>query len=90
MVYDHIKNVAPTIRKNILLIKSLKKQYHSGIISNEFLDTIIDRLYDNSIFMLDSEMKDDSFDKFQKIIDMTTDWHDTTETDLLIDFIGIF
>jgi hypothetical protein len=90
MVYEHIKNVAPTIRKNILLIKSLKKQYHSGIISSEFLDTIIDRLYDNSIFMLDSEMKDDSFDKFQKIIDMTTDWHDTTETDLLIDFIGIF
>ena len=90
MVYDHIKNVAPTIRKNILLIKSLKKQYHSGIISNEFLDTIIDRLYDNSIFMLDSEMKEESFDKFQKIIDMTTDWHDTTETDLLIDFIGIF
>jgi hypothetical protein len=40
--------------------------------------------------MLDPEMKDDSFDKFQKIIDMTTDWHDTTETDLLIDFIGIF
>jgi hypothetical protein len=90
MVYEHIKNVAPTIRKNILMIKSLKKQYNSGIISNEFLDTIIDRLYDNSIFMLDSEMKDDSFDKFQKIIDMTTDWHDTTETDLLIDFIGIF
>jgi hypothetical protein len=90
MVYEHIKNVAPTIRKNILLIKSLKKQYHSGIISSEFLDTIIDRLYDNSIFMLDPEMKDDSFDKFQKIIDMTTDWHDTTETDLLLDFIGIF
>jgi hypothetical protein len=90
MVYEHIKNVAPTIRKNILLIKSLKKQYHLGIISNDFLDTIIDRLYDNSIFMLDPEMKDDSFDKFQKIIDMTTDWHDTTETDLLIDFIGIF
>jgi hypothetical protein len=90
MVYEHIKNVAPTIRKNILLIKSLKKQYHSGIISSEFLDTIIDRLYDNSIFMLDPEMKDDSFDKFQKIIDMTTDWHDTTENDLLIDFIGIF
>jgi hypothetical protein len=40
--------------------------------------------------MLDPEMKDDSFDKFQKIIDMTTDWHDTTENDLLIDFIGIF
>jgi hypothetical protein len=90
MIYEHIKTVAPTIRKNILLIKSLKKQYHSGIISIEFLDTIIDRLYDNSIFMLDPEMKDDSFDKFQKIIDMTTDWHDTTETDLLIDFIGIF
>ena len=90
MVYEHIKNVAPTIRKNILLIKSLKKQYHSGIISSEFLDTIIDRLYDNSIFMLDSEMKEESFDKFQKIIDMTTDWHDTTENDLLIDFIGIF
>jgi hypothetical protein len=90
MVYEHIKNVAPTIRKNILLIKSLKKQYHSGIINSEFLDTIIDRLYDNSIFMLDSEMKEESFDKFQKIIDMTTDWHDTTENDLLIDFIGIF
>jgi hypothetical protein len=90
MVYDHIKNVAPTIRKNILLIKSLKKQYHSGVISSEFLDTIIDRLYDNSIFMLDSEMKEESFDKFQKIIEMTTDWHDTTENDLLIDFIGIF
>lgn len=57
------------INSNLLLIKDLEKQYKAGILSNKFIDEIIDNITTNTMYIIDSNMPDELIVAFDKILD---------------------
>jgi hypothetical protein len=49
---------AVQVTKNIELIRELNNQYKNGILSNEFIDKVIDRLFDMTLVLIDADNDD--------------------------------
>jgi hypothetical protein len=66
------------VYKNYLLIKEYQKLYYSGILSNEFLDKLIDRLIDNSIYLINPEPSDALINYFNLIVETDSNYYEDT------------
>jgi hypothetical protein len=76
------------VYKNYLLIKDYQKLYYSGILSNEFLDKLIDRLIDNSITLINSEPSDALVNYFNLIVETDSNYYEDTLFDDLKEYYG--
>jgi hypothetical protein len=59
---------AVQVTKNIELIRELNNQYKNGILSNEFLDKVIDRLYNMTLVLIDADNDDYTVKFLDKLI----------------------
>jgi hypothetical protein len=76
------------VYKNYLLIKDYQKLYYSGILSNEFLDKLIDRLIDNSITLINAEPSDGLVNYFNLIVETDSNYYEDTLFDDLKEYYG--
>jgi hypothetical protein len=76
------------VYKNYLLIKEYQKLYYSGILSNEFLDKLIDRLIDNSIYLINPEPSDALINYFNLIVETDSNYYEDTLFDDLKEYYG--
>ena len=76
------------VYKNYLLIKDYQKIYYSGILSNEFLDKLIDRLIDNSITLINAEPSDALVNYFNLIVETDSNYYEDTLFDDLKEYYG--